>query len=211
MIATTPGALTAAVLEGAPAGLMITARLKDGDEILATVVTVSPRLDAEGDPLDAYTGSFMAPSVLPVMIEWLEGVTVVGSELVSYRVAPTGTDAEATAREQLERMLAPDMAPVLTVEDIDLLMVMARGIDAGGLSPSDPDWVPTWSMSSLWAAASTGWEIRASRCFGGVDFAEDGQSFRMSQRFDQCMKMAALYRRGSSGSGFARVASIVSS
>jgi hypothetical protein len=86
MISATPLALTTATLEGAPAGLTLTARLVDGDETLATVVTVTPKLDADGDALDAYTAVFTAPAAaaLPVTLEWLEGATVVGFELVVW-------------------------------------------------------------------------------------------------------------------------------
>lgn len=83
MIFTLPGQATVAILDGAPAGLALTARLRDGDEILPTVVNVAPRLDAEGDALNAYAATFTAPASLPVQIEWLEGVAVVGTELVA--------------------------------------------------------------------------------------------------------------------------------
>lgn len=108
-------------------------------------------------------------------------------------------------------MLSPELAPVLTEADIDALMLQARSPDEYDLVWSDDDWTPTWSEGSLYSAASTGWEIRASRCFGDIDFGEDGQRFNMSQRFDQCMAMAKNYRRGSSGGvGSVRVPSIVS-
>ncbi len=82
MIATTPGASTVATLEGAPAGLDITARLIDGDEILDTIVVVSPKLDGDGDPLEAYSATFLAPAQLPVQIEWLEDDARVGIETI---------------------------------------------------------------------------------------------------------------------------------
>jgi hypothetical protein len=60
-------------LTNAPAGLPITARLRDGDEILATPVTVAPITDADGDPLDGYTATFDADALtLPVQLEWLQ-------------------------------------------------------------------------------------------------------------------------------------------
>lgn len=216
MILTTPGATTIGTLEGAPAGLTLTARLVDGDETLPAVVAVSPKLDSDGDALDAYEGVFAAPAALPVVLEWLEAGTVVASELIALRTAlTTGTDAEIEAREQLERLLAPTIAPILTEADLDALMIHARSIDLNGLLWTDPDWTPTWSMSGLWAAASMGWEWRAARCFGDIDFAEDGQRFNVSQRYRQCMEMARLYRRGTGvsggGSGYARVPSIVTS
>lgn len=83
MIFTLPGQATTAILDGAPAGLVLTARLRDGDEILPTVVSVSPRLDAEGDALNAYAALFTAPASLPVQIEWLEDGAIVGTELVA--------------------------------------------------------------------------------------------------------------------------------
>lgn len=83
MLTATPGSATTALLEGAPAGLTLTAHLRDGDEILPTIVTIVPLLDSEGDALDAYSASFIAPLMLPVTIVWLEGLTVVASEVIS--------------------------------------------------------------------------------------------------------------------------------
>lgn len=82
MISTSPGALTTALLEGAPAGTVLTARLVDGDETLPTVVTVAPKLDGDGDPLDAFVASFTAPTGLPYQLEWVEGAAVVGIEII---------------------------------------------------------------------------------------------------------------------------------
>lgn len=90
MIFSTPGQAAVATLEGAPAGLDITARLVDGDETLPTVVSVAPKLDNEGDALDAYTATFVVPAALPVQIQWLEGAAVVGSELIALGGAGPG-------------------------------------------------------------------------------------------------------------------------
>lgn len=92
MISATPLALTTATLEGAPAGLTITARLRDGDETLGTVITVTPKLDADGIALDAYEAVFICPAKLPVILQWLEGTMVVGSELVQAGWASTSGD-----------------------------------------------------------------------------------------------------------------------
>jgi hypothetical protein len=83
MIVTTPGTQTTAALDDAPAGLTLTARLRDGTAILAAAVTVTPELDGHGDPLDAYRATFTAPMTLPVQIEWLEGATIVGQEVIA--------------------------------------------------------------------------------------------------------------------------------
>lgn len=104
---------------------------------------------------------------------------------------------EAEARARLERMVAPDMAPTLATEDIDDLMVGARRPDTSGLLPSDAEWTPTWDLD---AAAARGWEIKAGLAAGDYNFAASGQRFDRSQVHDACMKMAALYTRGSGSS-----------
>lgn len=83
MISTAPGEAVIARLDGAPAGLTITARLVDGDETLPTVVTVTPVLDITGDPLNAYEATFEAPDPLPVELQWLDDATLVGAEIVA--------------------------------------------------------------------------------------------------------------------------------
>lgn len=109
----------------------------------------------------------------------------------------------AAARGELERMLALDVTPVLTSSDVDALLLAARRPDSSGLTASDAGWTATYDLQ---AAAADGWEIRAGRAAGAIDFGEDGQRFNRSQLYAQCMAMAALYRRGS---GSARVTSIV--
>lgn len=118
---------------------------------------------------------------------------------------------ETEARAYLELLLSPTLEPAFVDADLDALILKARVVDSNGVYPTETGYVPTWTTWSIEAVASTGWELRASRCVGDIDFAEDGQRFNMSQRFDQCMIMAKLYRRGVSGggSGYVRIPSIV--
>lgn len=101
---------------------------------------------------------------------------------------------EAEARARLERMIAPDMDPVLTSADVDDLLTLAKRPDVDGLLPSDVEWTPTWSLD---AAAAAAWEVKAGRAASGYRFSEDGQSFSREQIHTQCLNMAKLYRRGS--------------
>ena len=161
------------------------------------------------------TGVYVATLLLPVVGVWgyhwtTEAGSVESGTLEVLALSTDRTAAEQQARARLVRMLSPELAPVLTEADIDDLMLQARSPDENDLVWSDEDWTPTWSTGSLWSVAAMGWEIRASRCFGDIDFAEDGQRFNMSQRFAQCMEMVKVYRRGSGGSGSVRVPSIVS-
>ncbi len=161
-------------------------------------------------------GVFVATLPVAVVGVWSYHWTTESGIVESHEFEVTGlaterTAAEQAARARLVRLLSPDMIPVITSADIDDLLSRARVIDADGVLPSEDDYVPTWTTTSLEAAVAAGWELRASRCVGGVDFAEDGQSFKLSQRFEQCMLMAKLYQRGSSGigAGSSRVPSIV--
>lgn len=101
---------------------------------------------------------------------------------------------EAEARARLERLTAPTMDPVLSAQDITDLLAQAKRPDREGLLPSDASWVPTWDVD---AAACAAWEVKAGRAAAGFRFAADGQSFSVEQVHAQCLKMAALYRRGS--------------
>lgn len=101
---------------------------------------------------------------------------------------------EAEARERLERKVAHDIEPILSAADVDDLLEQSKRPDAAGLSPSDPDWTPTFDVD---AGAALGWEVKAGRASAAFDFGEDGQRFNRSQMHEQCMAMAVHYRRGS--------------
>jgi hypothetical protein len=93
VLETTVGQTTTTRLEGAPAGLTITARLRNGIGTLPTPVTVWPVLDADNLPLSAYLATF-TPTTLPVVIEWLDGAVIVGSELVNAITVPAAGTRE---------------------------------------------------------------------------------------------------------------------
>jgi hypothetical protein len=97
------------------------------------------------------------------------------------------------ARAELVRLVAPDMPPTLESADVDALLAGARRPDSCGRPPSSADWVPTYDLD---AAAAAGWEMKAGRALG-FDFGEDGQRFNVSHLHEQCLKMVALYTRGS--------------
>ena len=107
---------------------------------------------------------------------------------------------EGDARARLERMIAPDMEPTLSTEDVDDLMEIAKRPDADGNLPSSGDWAPTWNLD---AAACAAWEVKAGRAAAGFRFSEDGQAFNREQIHTQCLAMARVYRRGA-GSVYVR-------
>lgn len=104
---------------------------------------------------------------------------------------------EAQARARLTRMIAMDTEPLLTADDLDLLVEIAKKPDSDGRTPSDVDWVETWDLNH---AAMTGWEWKAGKASAGIAFSEDQQSFSVQQIYDHCMAQAHHYARGTGGS-----------
>lgn len=68
-------------------------------------------------------------------------------------------------------------------------------VDNGG------PWAPTWDLR---AAARAGWTMRAGKASAMYDFTTDGQTFRRSMTFAQCMEMANQFRPRGLGSVQAR-------
>lgn len=99
---------------------------------------------------------------------------------------------EAEARARLERMVAHNTEPVLSIEDVDQLVDVAKLPDLDGLPPDDVDWVPTWNLSR---AAKQGWEWKAGRTTGHFNFGADGQSFDREQVHAHCLAMVRHYSR----------------
>lgn len=98
------------------------------------------------------------------------------------------TEEEAKAR--LERMTDASTDPQLAEEDLDDLLAMARRMDAGGLPPSDDDWVPTYDLNF---AAAEGWRRKAGRAAALFNHGVDGASFQRSQIYSQCLVQAKEY------------------
>ncbi|MDP2710797.1 MAG: hypothetical protein Q8O56_06225 [Solirubrobacteraceae bacterium] len=138
------------LLQGAPAGLAITAQLADGDETLDIPVIAEPVLDAEGDALDAYRATFVLPAsiALPIQLRWLQDAdtpseAIVGSEIVSQASQTTDTVALATLHDLATRLGKQPAG--LTAEQAaqgELLLALATGViaDAAG---KPVDWAAT--------------------------------------------------------------------
>lgn len=58
---------------------------------------------------------------------------------------------EATARARLERMVAADTAPTLTVDEVDDLIDLARRPDAAGNPSTNTVDAPAWAASTTYA------------------------------------------------------------
>ena len=97
---------------------------------------------------------------------------------------------EEEARTRLEMMLAHDVEPTLSVEEVDELVVLARRADSDGLAPDDDDWVPTFDLD---AAAAEGWSWKANKVVPRFDVTLDGDSLRRAQIYAHCRRQASHY------------------
>lgn len=107
---------------------------------------------------------------------------------------------EATARARLRIDVQADLAPALTVAEVDDLLLRTRVTDAAGVDPEDAGYVPTWSDSSVNRAIAAGLRIKAAKVLVEFDVAIDGGGrFQRSQKQKQLLDMAAIYDRKAGG------------
>lgn len=107
MISTAPSTLASALLEGAPSGLTLTARIMNDGVLVQSIPNGSITYD------DGYTATFTAPVTTGQMtLEWLDGATVVGAETLIVTAVPA-TDV-STSGTTLVRVLVDTTATLTT-------------------------------------------------------------------------------------------------
>lgn len=97
---------------------------------------------------------------------------------------------EAEARQRLQRMVAYEDVPALTVAEVDDLVVIAKVTDVEGLLPSDAGWEPTWNLR---AAAREGWRWKAAKAARMHTFSADGATYNRAEIIANCETMIRLY------------------
>ena len=95
------------------------------------------------------------------------------------------------ARAQLAVLIAKTSQPVVTDEEIDVLLDGARRPDANGLVYGDDDYSPTWNLN---AAAAAAWSLKAGRCADLVDMSVGDLRMSNSKLFEHCNTKAAEFR-----------------
>lgn len=98
---------------------------------------------------------------------------------------------EATARARLEREVAWETTPKLTVAEVDDLVVLAKRTDYFGLTPSSAGWTPTWDIR---AAALEGWRWKMAKATAMHTFSADGASFNRAEILANCEKMIQAHQ-----------------
>lgn len=102
---------------------------------------------------------------------------------------------ETRARSFVEVRLLPREDPELTVDEIDELMRLAVAHDAAGRAPTDPEWVPTYSVRGLYRAVAEGWRLKYGKAVGRYSFSTDGQRFERGQVLDHIEHQRRAYAR----------------
>ena len=87
-------------------------------------------------------------------------------------------------------MTAWDVEPTLSDDELDELLIPCCLKDKDGLTPTDPDWSPTYDLH---LAASNGWLIKAARAAATVEIDPPGSGIMTSKVFDNCRAMARIY------------------
>lgn len=100
------------------------------------------------------------------------------------------TEAEALAR--LQRMIASDTDPVLTVDEVEDLLALARREDSEDRAPSDDDWEPTFDLDY---AAAEGWRWKAGRTVPRYGVSLDGEGLQRQQIYAHCISQANHYAK----------------
>jgi hypothetical protein len=96
------------------------------------------------------------------------------------------------ARKQLELLTQSGVDPQLTGGELDRLLEMSKVADAAGNAPSSSDWDPTYDLNR---AAQMGWEAKAGKSADHHQISIGDRTQATQQVHDQCLKMAAMYRR----------------
>ena len=99
---------------------------------------------------------------------------------------------EAEARDRLGRMIAADVDPTLTIDELSDLVAIARREDSEGRAPSDDDWEPTFDLN---AAAAEGWRWKAGRSVPRYAVTLDTESLQRHQVYAHCISQADIYAR----------------
>lgn len=106
---------------------------------------------------------------------------------------------EDEAQEKLALMVLAEEEPVLSAEQLEALVELARRPDEQGFVFTDGTavWTPSWDLNF---AAAEGWRRKAGIAASRFSFSEDGQRFERAQVYAHCVAQAEAYARKGMGS-----------
>lgn len=97
--------------------------------------------------------------------------------------------------ERLSKMVAATQEPVLTNEELETILELFAKTDADGVTPTDPEWTPTYNLR---AAAREGWKWKMGRAAELQSTDLDGDRMSANQIFEHCERMVKKYSTAAS-------------
>lgn len=96
------------------------------------------------------------------------------------------------ARDFIEMFTLASTEPVLTDDEVDKLVSLAKRQDFNRFDPSSTQWTPTWNLAY---AVRMGWKLKTSKLATAYDIDSSTQSLHRSQMFKQCQAMIQEWGR----------------
>ena len=100
--------------------------------------------------------------------------------------------SDAEARAQIERLTASTVEPLLTGDEVDQLIEVAKCVDTDNYTPNDSEWTATWDIAR---AVLEGWRIKLGKASAMHNFADGGVTLHREQVFSNIEKMIKLWER----------------
>lgn len=91
-----------------------------------------------------------------------------------------------TVEERLKIRCAWQSEPTLSQDEITEILAMHQTADENGVSPGDPDYIPTWNLR---AATREGWTWKMGKAAELQSTDLDGDRMSANQIFEHCERM----------------------
>lgn len=96
------------------------------------------------------------------------------------------------ARDFIEMFTLASTEPVLTDDEVDQLLSLAKRQDFNHFDPTNSLWTPTFNLAF---AVRMGWRQKLAKLAMGYDIDSSTQSLHRSQMFKQCQEMVKEWGR----------------
>ena len=95
---------------------------------------------------------------------------------------------------QLHVQFASD--PVLTSDELIMLLACSKTLDSNQRGPTDPGYITTYDLPM---AVASGWELKAAKVAGDYKESHEGLTLERQQVYEHCIDMAKKWASRSTG------------
>jgi hypothetical protein len=111
-------------------------------------------------------------------------------------VNPPDALTEEEVREEIELFAETNSEPILTEQDLRILLRKAKMADYLDRHPGDPNWRGTWNIAK---AVYLAWLVKQSRLVAETSYSSGGRTFNCEQFYRHCGEMAELWKKRMGG------------